>query len=296
VQLRALAQALRTKNIAYRSSLFVGCLAASFVCLPVTASWAETCVWRGTAPFCDGACVTGETTRRRESEAPAGDAKFGKSCTTGSKHLCCRPDPAPQGSSCTINGTPRPDISDADCEEARNTGCIRHLLTDKQYTACLAAQPGAIAAKKKACDAYSKRMDALVKEARKLKCDFLFGSGGWDQPFQHWSDQCNHTSNPETSLIPYNEGPLKQQVDKCRQDAAGGGGGDGGGNTTKIIAATTAYNNASGNGNEVCHLVVGDTVSVLGTEGNFTKISGNSGECKGQQGFVWNGDNALQKQ
>jgi hypothetical protein len=293
VQLRALAKTFRTKIAAYSSWLSIGCLAASFVLLPVTASWAETCRWDGTAPACNGSCRTGETTRRRESEAPAGDTTFGKSCFTGSKHLCCKPDPVPEGSSCVINGVARPELSDADCDEGKNTGCIRHLLTEKQYTACLAAQPGAIAAKKKVCGAYARRMDAMVKEAAKLNCAFLSGSGGWNQPFKHWNDQCVSTPNAETSLLPYNEGPLKQQLADCKK---GAGGDVGGGKTAKVVVATTVYSDASGNGAEVCHLIVGDTVTVLGPDGNFTKISGNSGECKGKQGDVYTGDNALQNQ
>ena len=32
------------------------------------------------------------------------------------------------------------DIADQDCAEAQQTGCIRHLLTQTQYSNCLAAQ------------------------------------------------------------------------------------------------------------------------------------------------------------
>jgi hypothetical protein len=38
-----------------------------------------------------------------------------------------------------IAGVQRNDISDADCLEAQRTGCVRHMLSDTQYTNCLAA-------------------------------------------------------------------------------------------------------------------------------------------------------------
>ncbi len=43
--------------------------------------------------------------------------------------------------SCVLNGTVRDDLSAADCEEARATGCVRSLLTPAQYKSCLDAQP-----------------------------------------------------------------------------------------------------------------------------------------------------------
>src|SRR5262249_24092428 len=44
------------------------------------------------------------------------------------------------GSSCVIDGVKRKDIADRDCKEARETGCVRRLLTDDQFQRCLAAQ------------------------------------------------------------------------------------------------------------------------------------------------------------
>jgi hypothetical protein len=43
---------------------------------------------------------------------------------------------------CVINGQVRNDLSDADCQEAKATGCVKRLLTPAQYQNCLAAQPG----------------------------------------------------------------------------------------------------------------------------------------------------------
>jgi hypothetical protein len=42
---------------------------------------------------------------------------------------------------CVIGGVLRKDIEERDCEEARTTGCIRRLLSDAAYKACLRAQP-----------------------------------------------------------------------------------------------------------------------------------------------------------
>ncbi len=52
---------------------------------------------------------------------------------------CCVSGVRSQG--CLIGGTLRTDIADADCLEAQRTGCIRHLLSDQAYAACLRAQP-----------------------------------------------------------------------------------------------------------------------------------------------------------
>ena len=55
------------------------------------------CVWRGTAPFCDGECLPGEQANgggdtRNSNTAPVEyRALFGKPCTSGGKMLCCRP-------------------------------------------------------------------------------------------------------------------------------------------------------------------------------------------------------------
>jgi len=44
----------------------------------------NTCVWRGTAPFCNGQC--------NSNERPIGSSKFGRGerCVTGSKTHCCQ--------------------------------------------------------------------------------------------------------------------------------------------------------------------------------------------------------------
>lgn len=44
---------------------------------------AQTCVWYGTAPACNGACPAGFTLAQRDKE---GD---GRKCVTGTKAYCC---------------------------------------------------------------------------------------------------------------------------------------------------------------------------------------------------------------
>jgi Polyglycine hydrolase-like, structural repeat len=52
------------------------------------------CHWVGTAPFCDGECPEGESEMSRLSSLAgppySNGPDFGKSCTTGSKALCCK--------------------------------------------------------------------------------------------------------------------------------------------------------------------------------------------------------------
>jgi len=72
------------------------CVLTSQFAAPVEA--AQTCVWRGTAPACSGACEGGEKfiTNRPESAdlflPPDGKIvnQYGKGCVTGSKALCCK--------------------------------------------------------------------------------------------------------------------------------------------------------------------------------------------------------------
>ncbi len=67
---------------------FVFALIVGLFATQVAASaGAETCVWRGTAPFCAGSCEPGERGLEQTATPPVGDA-----CLTGTKILCCRPD------------------------------------------------------------------------------------------------------------------------------------------------------------------------------------------------------------
>ena len=58
----------------------------------------KSCVWRGTAPFCEGRCGSSEQNRgsARDKDGASFNhstsnwsGAFGKNCTSGSKVLCC---------------------------------------------------------------------------------------------------------------------------------------------------------------------------------------------------------------
>jgi hypothetical protein len=55
----------------------------------------ETCMWRGTAPFCKGGCKPGESTRGATDDSDSAFARahpdFGADCISGVKAYCCRP-------------------------------------------------------------------------------------------------------------------------------------------------------------------------------------------------------------
>jgi hypothetical protein len=54
----------------------------------------SSCRWVGTAPFCAGKCLPGETELARGGGgATASDniAGFGAGCVTGTKAYCCKP-------------------------------------------------------------------------------------------------------------------------------------------------------------------------------------------------------------
>ena len=296
-------------------------LTLAFTTLLVTPGWAETCVWRGTAPFCDGSCNTGETTRMTVDESD--DPAFGNSCTTGNKVLCCRPD-APQAG-CVIGGVTRADIADQDCAEAQQTGCIRHLLNDDQYANCLRAQPisgsgcliagvnrtdiadsdcqeaqqtGCIkrlltksgyaacqAAQPKAqaaCHKYAARMGTMVAEAKQLNCEFVHGSGGWDEPVSYWEDQCNRGGYDSYAAI--NEPSIKGQLAACK---SGSGGTTG---TATVIKDVDVYDKPDSNGNPKGQLLAGKKVTVVGPcdDANTTcHVTG--ANVPGGDGYVYSG-------
>jgi hypothetical protein len=50
----------------------------------------ETCMWRGTAPFCKGRCQSGELNRAVSDDGAGTYANFGEPCLTGFKTYCCR--------------------------------------------------------------------------------------------------------------------------------------------------------------------------------------------------------------
>jgi hypothetical protein len=98
-------------------------------------------------------CVTQTSlTCEMSRQCPEGMISFG--CKDG-RRKCCTPDnssppgPTTGGGSiggnipyagCEVGGVLRKDIKSADCREAQTSGCIRRLLTESQYYACLRAQ------------------------------------------------------------------------------------------------------------------------------------------------------------
>lgn len=50
----------------------------------------ETCMWRGTAPFCKGRCQPGELGRSASTDGEGTYPNFGATCLSGVKAYCCR--------------------------------------------------------------------------------------------------------------------------------------------------------------------------------------------------------------
>ncbi len=199
------------------------------------------------------------------------------------------PNAPPQG--CLIGGVFRNDIEDADCKEAQNTGCIRHLLTKKQYEKCLRAQPPPppSTAQINSCQDYGDRMSAKVTEAAQLNCGFLNGPGGWNKDRPYFEQQCLEVVTVSTKGIISNERALAGLLDECK--TSGGGTTTGGGETATMVNATTVYNQPGGN--DVCYTQPGDTGKVLQKqdgEPRWVLLSGITGDCGGKNGWVWRGD------
>jgi hypothetical protein len=57
----------------------------------------------------------------------------------------------PKSAGCLVGGVMRNDVPARDCEEARRTGCVRHLLTPDQYKNCLKAQDAAYKSGRRNC-------------------------------------------------------------------------------------------------------------------------------------------------
>lgn len=72
----SISRAFRTP--AYLCLSLLACLAA-----PPAPAVADTCLWEGKAPACNGECRAGYTLVKRDKE---GD---GKKCVTGTKAYCC---------------------------------------------------------------------------------------------------------------------------------------------------------------------------------------------------------------
>jgi hypothetical protein len=74
------------------SQKLVALLSTAFiVALPLTTTAQAGCVWRGTAPICSGRCNANEiqVDVSGSGRVRAGEPRFGETCFSGSKALCC---------------------------------------------------------------------------------------------------------------------------------------------------------------------------------------------------------------
>jgi hypothetical protein len=141
------------------------------------------------------------------------------------------------------------------------------------------------------CGAYADRMNAMLTEARGLNCAFIHGTGGWDVDRAHFLNQCFMVGENAPGLKS-NERGLTNLLAKCK---AGGGTGGGGGGGTKMTAGAevTMYDTYKDNKKkkDLCYIVPGDTLTLLPADGNtgkWLRLQGNSGDCNGTTGFVYN--------
>ncbi|MBN8995792.1 MAG: hypothetical protein J0H94_11250 [Rhizobiales bacterium] len=138
----------------------------------------------------------------------------------------------------------------------------------------------------KACSAYAKRMDARVNEARALKCAFFGGSNGWDHPHAYWADQCARWK--AGASVKVEEDSFQRNLDQCK---SGDTGGAGGGKTYTAVAEVTMYDGYQHGNRTVCYIYPGDKLGKLaanGATGKWLHLRGNSGDCNGKTGFVYN--------
>lgn len=86
-----------------------------------------TCRWDGTAPFCDGECLSSETV----SQPPAGSSA-GKPCWTGSKVYCCKQSTG--SSSSGLTGASEVALYAALWEKSSGSAWeARHDMTSTKY-------------------------------------------------------------------------------------------------------------------------------------------------------------------
>lgn len=181
---------------------------------------------------------------------------------------------------CMIAGELRTDIADKDCEEAQTTGCISHLLSDKQYGNCLAAQTPD--KRGKVCRDYSVKVMLTLNEAEKLGCGFV---GQWSQKIREHEGFCNR--NPQE--IRKMKQLLEKELYNCKIDVknAAAAGGGGGGKTAKVVKDIDVYDAPGGNGNQTGALNTGTQVGFAGCDGDWCHVTG--GNVPNGDGYVYNG-------
>lgn len=140
------------------------------------------------------------------------------------------------------------------------------------------------------CTGYGDRMSAMISDARGLGCAFI--KDAWHDPREYWVHQCEARSMPASKgLMEYNEPELRKQLNACKAALNGGGGTGTGGQTMKVVAEVTMYDDYKPPNTDRCYLHPGDTLTKLsadGATGKWLHLSGNSGECNGKTGYVYN--------
>lgn len=141
------------------------------------------------------------------------------------------------------------------------------------------------------CNGYGDRMSAMANEARGLGCAVTNGAA-WTSRREYWVSQCQARNMPASKgLMEYNEPELRKQLNDCKAALNGGGGTGTGGQTMKVVADVTMYNTYKQPNKDLCYLHAGDTLTKLsadGATGKWLHLSGNSGDCNGKTGYVWN--------
>lgn len=167
-----------------------------------------------------------------------------------------------------------------------NAGAALFGRTKARVTQCTGGSVGST------CEGYAQRMDARLAEAKSLNCSFVSGSGGWDKPHDYWVRQCLKWQGGST--IKYNEDGLQRSLDKCKAGGGGtgtGGGGTGGGTIMTGQSDVTMYDTYKKGNKDLCYIVAGDKLTLLAPDGNsgkWLRLKGNSGNCKGKTGYVYN--------
>lgn len=137
------------------------------------------------------------------------------------------------------------------------------------------------------CNGYGDRMSAMISEARGLGCAFIKSS--WNDPREYWVRQCQARNMPASKgLMEYNEPALGKQLNDCKVALKNIGTG---GQTMKVVANVTMYDTYKQPNKDLCYLRAGDTLTKLSADGATDKwlhLSGNSGNCNGRTGYVWN--------
>ncbi|MCP4620300.1 MAG: hypothetical protein GY844_28175 [Bradyrhizobium sp.] len=144
------------------------------------------------------------------------------------------------------------------------------------------------------CASFADRMDAMLSEARKLSCAFVKGPGGWDVDRAYYVKQCLIVQADRAGTAS-NERSLTKLLSQCKSAGNGGGGGDQT-QTMRVVADNTMYDTYRQPNKDLCYLHPGDILTRLppdGNSGKWLRLSGNSGDCNGKTGYVWN-DGELQ--